>query len=229
MKRIALATLLAVGAFAALPAQAVTCSFGGGSEADAHRADPVNDYDGAVFGNGSATVPYGDVYREGTDLTNVWVDAPSGTPGTASYKAKVHIRVANLLGAESNANYYFLFDYIDDPNTAADDTRIDRFVSARLTERGALIAEYGYTAPDPQTGITLITPTGTITDATFTTGVNGGFTIPAPLRSMGNLQPGTELTGITGEARVLLGARGTGLLGIADDTTNAEGCESLTV
>lgn len=230
MKRFAIAACLATGLFGAVPSQAADCSFGGGSASDPQIVDPTNDFDGFAFGSGNGLPPYGDVYREGTDLTNLWIDAATGTPGASSFKAKVHIAVANLAGIETNAVYYVKWDYVDDPNTSADDTRIDRFVSARLTERGALVAEHGYTAPDPQTGVTNITPVGTITDATFTTGPDGGFVIPAPLKSMGNIQPGDELAGVTGEARVLLGARGTGLLGIADDTTNADPtCESIFV
>lgn len=230
MRRLALSACIILGMLGAVPAQAATCAFGGGDASDPHLADPSNDYDGLIFGNGQALVPYGDLYREGTDLTNIWIDATTGTPSTGSYKAKVNIQVVNLAGIESNAVYSVLWDYIDDPNTAADDTREKRYVSAHLTERGAIVAEYGYTAPDPQTGINLVTAQGSILDATFTTGPGGGFSIPAPLKAMGNIQPGTELTGLLAEARVLLGARGTGLLGIADDTVNSEGClDGLTV
>lgn len=230
MKRIALMACLVLGLFGAVPSQAADCSLGGGDASDPQIVDPVNDFDGAVFGNGNGLPPYGDVYREGTDLTDLWMDAATGTPGANSFTAKVHIGVANLAGIEFNATYYFLWDNVDDPNTAVDDTYIDRYVSARVTERGALVEERGHTAPGTG-GVTTITPDGPITGGSFTTGPGGGFVIPAPLWRMGKIQPGAELTGITGETRVLLGANAAGgLLGIADDTANADPtCESIFV
>lgn len=104
------------------------------SASNPNMTDQANDWDGVVTGNGTATVPTGDIYREGADITAIWFgrDTAGGIDA--------HIQVANLSELQPNAIFYFVWTY-----EGSDATRKERFVSARL--KGYTTAySYGYVA-----------------------------------------------------------------------------------
>lgn len=123
MRKIILAAMLVLAAMPLTAAQASDCPIGTSAASASHPlvTDPSNDWEGVVFGNGSATVPGGDIYREGTDLTAGWISSAADGSMTAN------IQVASLSDAQPNAIFYFLWT-----NGEVGGAPGRRWVSARL-------------------------------------------------------------------------------------------------
>lgn len=232
-RRIALMLVLAaLAAFGFAPAGAVEpgCTAAEGSATTPHFADATLDYNGPVTGN-QGTTPYGEVYREGTDVVAGWISKTE----TGTYQA--NIDVASFSGLEWNAVFYFLFDWeggqggLTPPHTR-------RYVSAQIRQyaEGGGTFSYGY--------LNTTLPVAQLIREGFTTGsartgTPGGVTVDIPLDKMAatpeqTAGPGDLLANPLAESRVLIGhpghgqqsvtsnaAAGGGLVGVADDTANA--------
>lgn len=96
-----------------------------GSAENPNLTDPANDWEGLVLGNGSATYPVGDVYREGTDIVSAWLARDAEGDMTAN------IQVADLGEVQPNAIFYFLWTY---GTTEANGVEVEarRWASARM-------------------------------------------------------------------------------------------------
>lgn len=211
---IAAASLAPVGAFA----EDVACTAAGGNGANPQFNDPTGDWEGVVFGNQSALIPYGDVHREGTDLVAAWVSID----GSGKYYA--NISSALLDGTQVNTTFSLRWE-----QDAGLPAQARRFVHAQISERGTATYEHGYLAVDPQTGIDNINTLGT-TRGTMTNGTPGVISIEIPFGIGNRIPKPTTLNLVVAETRVLLGARGNGLLGLADATDDGDGpCFDITL
>lgn len=236
MRKIILVASLLLAAMPLYSAQAQDCPVGT-SEASAsnpHVTDPTNDWDGIVLGNGSATVPAGDVYREGTDITAGWISRAADGSMTAN------IQVAALSDAQPNAIFYFLWT-----NGEVDGAPARRWVSARLK---------GYTTA--YSFGNLVASTLPTSSATFKTEGDGtGRLIAAEnliqvdlprggtsfsgysTDGWGAPEPGSELEEPLVESRILLGSPEPlpsnpaglrhGFVYEADTTLNGEACNGV--
>lgn len=204
---IALAAVVPTSAFAEDP----DCTAAGGSSATPHVNDPAGDWNGLVFGNESALIPYGDVHREGTDILTAWISLADG-------KYYANLSVGTLDGTQVNTTYGVRW-----LNAAGPAAQARRFVQVQFSERGAPTYEHGYLAVDPQTEIDNVNTVGT-TRGTVSLGSPGIISIEIPFGAQANRIPKPlEMEGVTAETRVLLGARGTGLLGLADSSDDGDG------
>jgi len=160
--------------------------------ANAHSTDPVNDWEGIAFGNGAATVPAGDIYREGTDLTGAWLSrAADGT-------LQGNMSVADLgTGNLPNATFYMLW------NSGAGIESL-RWASARF--KGAEVAyAYGYQTINPVTGNGQFATVGETTGAIDVDGDTVVVNLPAGT-AWGSPEAGSTIVGISAESRILLGS-----------------------
>lgn len=168
-----------------------------------HVVDPANDWEGAAFGNESATVPAGDVYREGTDVISTWIsrDEQGNLFG--------NIRTGELSEMQPNAIFYLLWTY-----EGSDPTRSRRFVSARLKGYG-MAASYGYHSVNPVTGNPAFITEGETTLKVDP--VNNVLSVAIPRGGKTTLSgvstddwgapaQGAELAEILAEARLLVGS-----------------------
>lgn len=209
--------LLLMTTLAWVPAHATACDVDSGSGADPHLVDFAGDYEGIVGGNGQATIPYGDVYGDGTDLIAGWINR-TGIVYTAN------IRTVTWTGLETNAIYYFLWTY-----NAGNPLQERRWVSAQLTRPlPTPLYQFRYGYVDNTGPIGNLIQQGSTT-GTMTAGSPGNISIVIPMTRMGSPPSGATLGMILAEARVLLGTSQTGgLVGIADDTDGAP-CADLTI
>lgn len=207
--RLGMAALIAAGSLAVVPAHAHPgCGVTEVTAEAPHLTDPTEDYEGVVFGNGQAVLPYGDIYREQIDL--VAGRLALGADG----KYTAYIKLAMLDGTATNAVYYMLWDY-ENPENPADDAQVRRYVSVNIPRpNGAPQATWGYL--DTSGAIGVYTQQGGTT-ATVDL-ATGEFAIAVPMDRMGNPQAPATLGGILAESRMLIGARGTGLLSVVDQT-----------
>lgn len=164
-----------------------------------HATDPTNDWEGLVLGNGAAIVPAGDLYREGTDLTAVWLDN-SADPG---YGAQANLKVADLgVGVQPNAIFYALWNYGEGPQAA-------RWASARF-KPGSITFTYGYKTVNPVTGNPLFATvgetTGSVDVESDTISINLGTAASGHTSPWMPSEAGAEVTGITAESRILVGS-----------------------
>lgn len=196
------------------------CNVDAGTEAAPHLEDAAGDWEGIVTGNGQALIPYGDVYRESTDVLSAWINR-TGTTFTAN------IRLNTWSGlTETNAVYNFLWTY----QGTSPVNQARRFVSARLVRPLPIpIYEFSYGWIDTSGEIDLINTYGATTGSMIA-GTPGAISIVIPFHrsQLGRPGPGAVLEDIVAEARVLVGAAGTGLLGVAD-ITDGYPCPSLTI
>lgn len=222
MKRLVVLAILAASMLGLVQAHAAgPCSTAGGTSATPHKVDPTNDWNGIATGNGSALIPYGDVYREGADITSAWISSPILIAGKTNYP--VHVTLQNFAGIETNSPVYVQWTY-DSGNPGVSQAR--RYVSFITNGRGTGTYNYGYL--DKSGAVGTYTSQGTTTGG-FTTGPNAEIVINAPAAKMGNPPAGATLSAFLAETRTLIGAAGTGILGVADDTTNSEGCDDITL
>ena len=223
-----LAAIAMMAGFAAVqPAHANACTVTSGSWADPHITDPTGDWNGTIGGNGSATVPYGDIYSSSTDLTAGYLNYDATKPANSRWTA--HIGTAQWTGTEQNAELYFWWTFNGE----------QYFVSVALSRVGATPVYaygYGHLEIDVRTGLGTITNDGSTTGSVESAGTAvapapGEFSITVPMNRQGNPQAGATLTNVNMESRILIGATAAGgLLGVADDTTNSDGpCFELTV
>jgi hypothetical protein len=211
------ALALAAGALVPTSAFANDCTAATGNGADPQINDPANDYNGTVGGNQTALIPYGDVHGEGTDLIAGWVSI--GADG----KTYANISSRKIDGLQVNST--FGFRWVNDAGLPAQNRR---FVQVQFNERGTATYEHGYIALDPQTGIDNVNTLGSTT-GTVTNGTPGVISIAIPWGTGTRIPKPTVLAEATIESRVLIGARGTGLLGLADDSTDGDGpCFNIT-
>jgi hypothetical protein len=212
MKKVFVAAVMALAAIGVVPAHAAdpVCTVAAGSEDAAHLQDATGDWDGTATGNGQG-LPWGDVYQAASDITNSWL-APGGPKGV-----QAHIQVANLAGTETNLVLSFNWNLPD-----ANGNPVTYYVTAEPNGTGGASYDTGYLVTNATGGHDLTSTGGTT--GTMTTGANGGFTINVPKLLFQNQKPGSGLLLETPlvEARFLLGARGTGLLELVDDTQNAD-------
>lgn len=129
MRKLMLLTLLALAvspAYASHTPGADGCPIhlSEGSADNPNLTDPANDWEGAVFGNGTATVPAGDVYREGTDIVAAWLTRSGGA-------MTANIQVATLSELQPNSQFYLLWT---NGVTTANGVEVPgrRWVNARL-------------------------------------------------------------------------------------------------
>ncbi len=185
--------------------------------------DPVGDYNGVVTGN-EGLAPWGDVYREGTDLTKAWLNRDNDTGDVTGV-----IEVASLSGPQPNSIFYLLWDF----ESVEDDPQQRRWVSARWA-LDRVIFTYGYLGPSVTGGeqfFTLGETTGTVED-----GTPGRIVIDVPMAQLGDPQPGAVLSNFAAESRFLTGSPEPlpepsplrhGLVQLVDDTENAtEFCDA---
>ena len=101
-----LAVVLALSAMGFGPARAdhAACTIGDASGEHPMLADPSNDWEGALTGNGNGA--FGDVYREGIDITSAWLSVE----GTKTF---ANIMVNDLAGIEMNTWYLMQWNYND--------------------------------------------------------------------------------------------------------------------
>lgn len=188
-------------------------------------ADPPTDWNG-LLGNGIVS-PWGDVYREGTDIREAWM---SRTPDGAFH---AHIRVSDLTDVQPGSLFYLLWTF----RGAGDQTTERRWVSAingTPAGPGVSVPErhtfaYGYvgpseTAPGSLHYTTQGTTTGIIDPDTDT------VTIDVPMAEMGSPRPGAVLRDVASATKILFGSPTPlpeqspvryGYVFDVDDTTNA--------
>lgn len=160
--------------------------------ANPHSTDATNDWEGLVLGNGAATVPAGDVYREGTDLVAAWLSrAADGT-------LQGNMRVADLgTGNLPNATFYMLWN-------AGGGTESLKWASARF--KGYEVAyAYGYQTVNPVTGNGQFATVGNATGSVDVEGDTIVVNLPAGT-AWGEPTVGSTISGIGAEARILLGS-----------------------
>ena len=131
------------------------------------EVDPSNDWNGVVTGNASATYPWGEIYREGADITAIWYERDEEGTITA------HIQIQNLGDMQPNNNYYFTWTY-----EGGDELRRQRWVGARL-KGYAINYGYGYESTNPVTGNNQYVTEGDTTGS-VKTGPNGVISIVLP-------------------------------------------------
>lgn len=159
---------------------------------NAHSTDLANDWDGVVFGNGAATVPAGDIYREGTDLTAAWLSlAEDGT-------LQGNMSVADLgAGNLPNATFYMLWNVGEGAESL-------RWASARF--KGYEVAyAYGYQTINPVTGNGQFATVGDTTGSIDVEGDTVIVNLPANT-AWGSPAAGSTIYGISAETRILLGS-----------------------
>jgi len=228
MKMIRTALIVGIAAMlGVVPAHAACpASVDDASAATPHLLDGTNDYPGVVTGSESGTVPYADIYREGTDLTNVWLAREDGV-------LRAHIQVQQMAAAQPNSAFYFRWEYV-----GTDEALKDRFVSAKLKGYGVDYT-YGYLGPPNAAGVQSFITEGSTTGALLPESSEVIIDLPttgaslsgAPVTDWGAPAPGSVLGLLVGEARVLIGSPEplppnpsgirSGLVGVADDTTDA--------
>lgn len=220
MRRFAapLAAAAVLGLLVSAPATGAVCpaTLEDASASTPHVIDEVNDYDGVVFGNQAATVPYGDIYREGTDIERAWLARAESGQITAG------IRVVQMAPTQPNTVFYFLWQY-----AGSDPTKLDRYVSAKLKGYGEEFT-YGYLSGADAAGIRRFVTEGTTTGSVNVAESEVTIDVPLDAPDWGAPTAGSSLGAINAEARVLLGSPEplppnpaglrSGLVGVADDT-----------
>lgn len=193
MKRALIAAMLA-SSMMPMTARAYICDIplSEANAGNAHSTDEANDWEGVAFGNGSATIPAGDVYREGTDLVAAWLsEAEDGT-------VQANMKVADLgTGVMANAIFYMLW-------TSGTGPESQRFASVRF--KGYENAySYGYQTTNPVTGNGLFFTSG---DTTGSVDVeNDTVIVNLPEGTpWGSPEPGSTIIGIKAESRILVGS-----------------------
>lgn len=218
LRGIVLAAML-VAMAGAVPARAnQDCSTAGGSAEAPHLTDGSGDWNGGT-GTGTGLVPAGDVWREGADVLAAWIakdPAPNG-------KYQAHIQIANLQNLEANEVINFLWDWA---GTTPEQTR--RYVSATISGRGGVSYRYGYVGRNATTGTGEINEVGS-TSGKIVVGAPGEMIVDLPLNRMGSPTVGASLENPMAETRLLAGASGAGLLYVADDTSDGDGCLAITL
>lgn len=198
MRKIFIATLAVAGVIAPVAGQAdEICSIplAEATLANPQSTDALNDWDGLAFGNQAATVPAGDIYREGTDLEAAWLSrAPNGA-------LRGNVKLQDLgAGVLVNVNFYVNWTY-----EGSDPTKAQRFASARFV--GAQVEyTFGHIAAStiPGSNAQLVTDGGT----TGAVNVDSDtIFIDMPLSTdWGSPTEGADLYLIFAESRVLVGS-----------------------
>lgn len=210
-----------IGRLAAVPLIATLALFGGTAQAhhttdqsdcaggaisvnaagpdNPHVTDGVKDWYGPALGNGQ--VGFGDIYRDGTDITAAWI----ARDGSGTHAV---IQVADMLLGEQQVNteFYLLFDYPDPtPPPPGPDVpdKTRRWVSAFFKGYAPAVFEWGYQAEGVGGNMQFFPEGGTT--GSVTPGPNGTVSIDVPLAGM-EIDAGEYLNNLVAETRVLTGS-----------------------
>ena len=232
MKRIAAVLLVLVASVGSVTsAQAIDCVGVDGADADTpHVVDFTSDWVGNLSERPrSGTYPGGDVWREGTDITQGWI--ARGEDG----RLRAYIQVVELLGIEQNAVFYFRWSY-----TGSTPAQSKRWVSVRLKAYGSSFS-YGFITTSI-TGGTLYSTVGDTT-GTVIPGRPGTLVMDFPTGE-GTADWGQPAPGSTLDEPLALSffSRGSpeqlppnptglryGFIDLADDTADGDFCETIDI
>lgn len=188
----------------------------------------------------SATIPAGDIYRGGTDITKAWI---SGTSG----HLVAHVGVGDAIKLDRGAQFYFEWTHGDVPPNALDASGIKeavRFVQAifkgyeeeyiwgYISPTGGATGGAVYRTDGNTTGRVIEGPNGEI-QIDLPTGDTKGIVSGAPASDWGSPSAGDLLTNVASETFVVLGTPETlpsnpsglrhGFLEPVDDSVNGSG------